>query len=620
MRRSPPLSPKFRGTVDTATESSAGRSAFSKVEEIREQQKQHPWKGSITGKETGPTTQQRDPWKDSITGRETAPLVKVPPANIDSGNTAPVPPPDSGSIPRVQPSLREQQIIPTRDSNANVPGSKKLGTTKGYVQRDLRYSILPPEKETGMKNSLESNLRKTPPIEHSHNPDASRFSLTDFVTQGGKFPVLVLACDRANLLYRSLLSLLGNKGMDPSRVVVVIDGKHEETERVAKHLNVRYHVHERTVAETNKEDKLMRLGANRRENRVALRIASGYFYAIQYALETAFPDSPGVVVVEDDMLYSPDFYEYFHAAALAVDIDETIWLASAWNDNGFRNQVRDLNGLRRTNYFPGLGWLLPRKVWTMELKAYWPVKHWDHWLRSPERHKGRDVLHPEVPRDYHAGVKGSFMDSKTHKAYFKYISMADDVDFSWFAEEGIDAMKKAINPGFALKWEEEIKYAKTLKSLSELDEIKDVTAKIFYKSRVNPNKDFHPIAAKFGIWHEPQRCGNNGVLAVYWKRHCKIFLINVLTEHGDSINAENNPVFTDKDFRASPGGELSPSMFTTSEPPKVYSPLANEEEEFAAMQGDVMNLGIHGNYRHGLDLVKKGIRGAKIDFSIPDDG
>lgn len=36
---------------------------------------------------------------------------------------------------------------------------------------------------------------------------------------------------------------------------------------------------------------------------------------------------------------------------------------------------------------------------------------------SRERHRGRDCVYPEVPRTYHNGVKGTFMDTDTHNRY-----------------------------------------------------------------------------------------------------------------------------------------------------------------------------------------------------------
>jgi len=42
-------------------------------------------------------------------------------------------------------------------------------------------------------------------------------------------------------------------------------------------------------------------------------------------------------------------------------------------------------------------------VWERELAASWPDTHWDHWMRDPIRHRGRDIVIPEINRNYHAG-------------------------------------------------------------------------------------------------------------------------------------------------------------------------------------------------------------------------
>ena len=51
-----------------------------------------------------------------------------------------------------------------------------------------------------------------------------------------------------------------------------------------------------------------------------------------------------------------------HLVAPALERDETLFLASAWNDNGF-SAFGHPGALRRSLWFPGLGWLLPRRLW-----------------------------------------------------------------------------------------------------------------------------------------------------------------------------------------------------------------------------------------------------------------
>ena len=41
-----------------------------------------------------------------------------------------------------------------------------------------------------------------------------------------------------------------------------------------------------------------------------------------------------MIIVEDDLEISPDFYEYFTATLPLLRTDPSLWCVSAWNDNG----------------------------------------------------------------------------------------------------------------------------------------------------------------------------------------------------------------------------------------------------------------------------------------------
>ena len=122
-------------------------------------------------------------------------------------------------------------------------------------------------------------------------------------------------------------------------------------------------------------------------------------------------DVEAIVVTEDDLMYSVDFFDYMCAANdFLADSKggDSPWTASAWNDNGFVGRVRNESAVRLTTFFPGLGWLLRREVWD-GLRAEWPDDHWDHFIRERSSVARRPVIHPEVPRTYHAGSSGTFM-------------------------------------------------------------------------------------------------------------------------------------------------------------------------------------------------------------------
>lgn len=62
--------------------------------------------------------------------------------------------------------------------------------------------------------------------------------------------------------------------------------------------------------------------------------------------------------------------------------------------------------LFRSDFFPGLGWMLTRTLWE-ELGPTWPGAYWDDWLRHPNQRKNRGCIRPEVSRSYTFGEMGT---------------------------------------------------------------------------------------------------------------------------------------------------------------------------------------------------------------------
>ena len=81
------------------------------------------------------------------------------------------------------------------------------------------------------------------------------------------------------------------------------------------------------------------------------------------------------IILEDDMEISVDFFDYFSAFSGLLHDDETLMCISSWNDNGKQELVSDSKSFFRTDFFPGLGWMLSRRLWT-ELKPKWPGAFW----------------------------------------------------------------------------------------------------------------------------------------------------------------------------------------------------------------------------------------------------
>jgi len=75
----------------------------------------------------------------------------------------------------------------------------------------------------------------------------------------------------------------------------------------------------------------------------------------------------------DDLDISQDFYEYFSGTYPLLKNDPSLWCVSAWNDNGKPDLINTAQPdlLHRTDFFPGLGWMLLRELWD-ELQPKWP--------------------------------------------------------------------------------------------------------------------------------------------------------------------------------------------------------------------------------------------------------
>ena len=131
------------------------------------------------------------------------------------------------------------------------------------------------------------------------------------------------------------------------------------------------------------------------------------------------------------MEIAPDFFDYFSAAGGLLYEDPTLLCVSAWNDNGQRGKVLDAEKLYRSDFFPGLGWMMTSDLWS-ELRSKWPKGYWDDWLRLPENRRGRAIIRPEVSRTYTFGEHGSSQ-GQFYSEFLKPIQLNDEqhkVDWS----------------------------------------------------------------------------------------------------------------------------------------------------------------------------------------------
>lgn len=266
-------------------------------------------------------------------------------------------------------------------------------------------------------------------------------------------PIVLLTCNRPQLLDETLKSALQVHGVTKDKMIIVQDGNMQQIQDVAK----RYGIH----IIQNQLGIRLRGGA---ADDGASRIAQHYKFALSSAFDF-FKDAEALVIMEDDLLFAPDFYQYLTTAAEILDADPTTFVVSSWSDNGFKGKVHDPYAVRRTDFFPGLGWILTRQLYKTELEAAWPREHWDHWLRSPEIHKHRETIYPQVPRTFHNGVKGTFMNVETHNRYFKDVAVNTDGSINW---------KETVQHLATIEDIYEIRIEKLINMCKQLSDVKDL--------------------------------------------------------------------------------------------------------------------------------------------------
>lgn len=369
-------------------------------------------------------------------------------------------------------------------------------------------------------------------VDHVGNENqhiTSRDDISSYVAGGGKIPIVMMTCNRAELLKRTLASLFSVKGVTKSNVVVLQDGKNVQVSAVVREHGLKLEQHDPPPQYQTADG--------------ATRIATHYKYALSKAFEL-FPLAPAVIVVEDDLLFSPDFLDYFEQVAPILDVDESSFLVSAWSDNGYKGKVDDPYALRRTEFFPGLGWLLPRRLYLGELEAKWPTAHWDHWLRSDPINRGREIIYPQVPRTFHNGIRGTFMDMGTHNRYFRDIAYNLNRGLSWKADHapvsisstssvsvgagararaGLAVSAPVYVEAIAPVYEERVLALVTqCRHIKKAEELVGATGILCIWLDLAPDGQFgsrppfQPIAEFFGIWHEHQRGVHKGLHEFYF--------------------------------------------------------------------------------------------------------
>nr|CAG4643971.1 EOG090X06K9 [Lepidurus arcticus] len=213
-------------------------------------------------------------------------------------------------------------------------------------------------------------------------------------------PVLVIACNRPSV-QRCLDRLIKARlSSDQFPIIVSQDCGNEPTAEIIRSYETQIiSIQQPDLSEPEVPDNHKRLVGY-------YKLSRHYSWALNQVFDKY--NSSAVIIVEDDLEVGDDFYSYFQATLPILEADPSLWCVSAWNDNGKESLIDSSSPdlLHRSDFFPGLGWMMTRKLWETELKNKWPKAFWDDWMRNPEQRKERTCIRPEISRTRTFGKVG----------------------------------------------------------------------------------------------------------------------------------------------------------------------------------------------------------------------
>ncbi|XP_062507410.1 protein O-linked-mannose beta-1,2-N-acetylglucosaminyltransferase 1-like [Corticium candelabrum] len=316
-------------------------------------------------------------------------------------------------------------------------------------------------------------------------------------------PVAVIASNRPFYLYRMLRSLFAAYGApDKSMVTVFIDGFNEEPAAIAQIFGVQGIQH---APQSQKNGRI-----------------SQHYKASLTSSFSLYPTAEYLIIIEEDLDVSLDFFSYFSQTLKLLEEDESVYCVSAWNDQGYDHSCKDSSLLYRVETMPGLGWILKRKMFEDELEPQWPTPDklwdWDMWMRLPQVRKGRECIVPDVSRTYHFGSTGLNMNTYFQDAYFKKHSLNTQPDVQL---RDVDSLKKEKYEGVIQNLLSSAEVLDHSKLPCNEDFVPDTTDKtyVFY-ILMNEATDYHmwmQVAKCFQLWDLDARGFHRGLWRFFMK-------------------------------------------------------------------------------------------------------
>ena len=385
-------------------------------------------------------------------------------------------------------------------ANGNADEKQKGG------DRVDQKEILPEEEEKDRENNnknTQASQAKLARSSETPNNVPTRRKLPD---GSPVIAVLVFSCNRITV-QRCLDQLIKYRpSSEQFPIVVSEDCQHRQTaDVIARYGNQIMHIQQPDQSD-------IKVPPKEKKFKGYFKIARHYGWALDQMFFQLGYDT--VIIVEDDLDIAPDFFEYFLGTYPLLVSDNSLWCVSAWNDNGKAGLVDEnaADVLYRTDFFPGLGWMLTRQLWA-ELSPKWPKSYWDDWIRQPEQRRNRACIRPEISRTRTFGKTG-VSNGMFYERHLKYIKL--NTEYVYFTKMNLTYLLK---DNYDISFVNQV-YQSTVASFSELKNEKVMASgavRIPYYTR----QAYKNTAKQFGLMDDFRsgvpRTGYRGVVTFFYK-------------------------------------------------------------------------------------------------------
>ncbi|CAF2618163.1 unnamed protein product [Rotaria sp. Silwood2] len=298
-------------------------------------------------------------------------------------------------------------------------------------------------------------------------------------------PILIIAGISHNSLRMCLETVLMQPGIRVENIVVAVDEKFSEP-----------------LA-------LIDLFGFRGEKTSSSSTYMEHYEKSLYKIWEMYPNKDSVIVIEEDLILSPDFLYVLALLSETFRKDETLGAIQLWNPNSYDIINGSLDLIYRVDNFYGLGYLLKREFYNKNMRNSFKQccgkRVWDKWTFSDS---SSSFLILDISRVFRKPIDGNLVNTKYLEILFNRKRQTSLNPFPPLSY--IDTLRKENYEAFLIK---SINSATLLKSVEPCDTINldmyhliknqntsDAFKYIYQQESINDVSSLTPVLPCFGLF------------------------------------------------------------------------------------------------------------------------